>query len=135
MLLKAAPNVLAGLALDRMAERRADTAWLAARLSHPSTRIVLLQKGRVLMQANDHSATLLMLQPEQWSQLGLEPVYQAFLGVGEQGAVFAITIMASQAQRVAAQTGCRFAGLRSTMPLLSTTEAGLAAYARALSLW
>ena len=130
-----ANNVLAGLTLDRMAEYRDDKQWLAGRLNHPSTRIVLLQGGRALIQTEDSNASLVMLRPEQWSQMGLESDYCAFLGVGEPGAVFAISIKDSHARQVVAQTGHRFAGLRSAMSMLSTSEAGLAAYARALNLW
>ena len=87
------------------------------------------------MQADDNSASLVMLRPDQWAQMGLESDYHAFLGVGDEGAVFAISIKDSHARQIVTQTGHRFASLRSTMPMLSTSEAGLAAYARALNLW
>lgn len=130
-----ASNALAGLTLDRMVECRGDKVWLASRLNHPSTRIVLLQRGRALTQAGQNSASLVYLRPEQWSQMGLDSEYCAFLGVGDPGAVFAISVNDSQAQQVVAETGHCFANLRSTMPMLSTDDAALAAYARALNLW
>jgi NAD+ diphosphatase len=128
-------NVLSGLALDRMAENRLDEAWLAGRLNHPSTRIVLLQRGRTLVRDGDPQASLALLRPEEWSSMALKSEYCAFLGVEKQAAVFAISVEEDQARQVTQQTGHRFQGLRSVIPQLSTEEAGLAAYARALNLW
>lgn len=118
-----------------MAEYREDKAWLASRLTDPSTRIVLLQKGRTLIRRDGGSASLVMLQPEQWSQLGLQSDYCVFLGVAEQQAVFAISTQDVQAEQVTARAGHQFASLRSAMSMLSSSEAGLAAYARAMNLW
>ena len=118
-----------------MAEYREDKAWLASRLTDPSTRIVVLQKGRALIRADDSGASLVMLQPEQWDQLGLQSDYCVFLGIADQRAVFAFSTGDVDAAEITARAGHRFASLRSVMSMLTSSEAGLAAYARAMNLW
>jgi NAD+ diphosphatase len=126
-------NHLASLSLDRRAELREDAEWLAARLHHSDSQLLIIQAGRILLVGDDR---LGFLSWPEIQDLGGEPGYVSFLGVAEgERAHFAVSVDESAGQRICEQVGGQFAGLRRIASRLDREQAGLAAYARALDLW
>ena len=129
-------NTFAGLSLilDRMAERRDDTAWLAAQAVAPDVRYLLLDtEGRAFLHA-DRDA-LRWLDAGERRQLGAEaPAW--LLGIADGRPHFLLTL-AEQARAEALETelGARRASLREAGLLLPADEAGLFAYAKGLAHW
>jgi len=70
-------NTFAGAQLDRVSERRTDSAWLEERLADPSSRALLVAQGAVYVDHNGEPPRplLVSLGPAE------EPV---LLGVGAQ---------------------------------------------------
>jgi NAD+ diphosphatase len=126
-------NVFSGLALDRNAEQRDDEAWIAAQLSDPRARFVLLgAEGHALAQ-RDVDALRVILAGER-EQL-LPSATPSYLGADDDGPFFALSAEMRDASRIAAELGGDFIDLRSAGTRLEAFEAGLFAYARALSHW
>jgi NAD+ diphosphatase len=126
-------NVFAGLALDRNAEQRDDMEWIAAQLADPRARFVLLgAEGHALAQ-RDVDALRVIAAEER--TLLLPMATPSYLGADEAGPVFALSAESKDAARVAAELGGDFIDLRSAGVRLKAFEAGLFAYARALSHW
>jgi len=128
-------NPLAGLSLDRRSEFRDNTDWLEKCQNHPTTCVLLVNRGRILVRDDPARTQLALLDPGQWQDLGLGSDFCAFLGMDSTGAVFAHSIPDARVDTVLAGAGYRFAGLRSLLTQLDGNQAGLAAYARALDLW
>ena len=126
-------NVFSGLALDRNAEQRDDEAWIAAQLADPRARFVLLgSEGHALAQ-RDADALRVILAAER--ELLLPSATPSYLGADDTGPFFALSAEMRDASRVAAELGGDFIDLRSAGTRLQAFEAGLFAYARALSHW
>jgi NAD+ diphosphatase len=126
-------NVFAGLALDRNAEQRDDEAWIAQQLADPRARFVLLgAEGHALAQ-RDADALRVILAAER--ELLLPTAAPSYLGADEAGPYFALIAETRDASRIAAELGGDFIDLRSAGTRLEAFEAGLFAYARALSHW
>lgn len=69
--------------LDRVAERRRDEAWIAERWADPGTRVVVVEKGRTLV---DEEPALILLTPDQAPEgerylLGLDEKMTAYFAV------------------------------------------------------
>jgi NAD+ diphosphatase len=116
----AAPNTFAGDALDRAGPWRRDEAWLAARATDPTTRVVVASEAGVLVEGEGPALLAVDDLPD-----GLELV---LLGVGaDERAVFA------------ADPGDAFPGerrgLRDLAPVLSQADGGMVAHAVALLNW
>jgi NAD+ diphosphatase len=107
------PVTFAGGAIDRAADRRADEAWIAAARNDPRTRAVLVGRGGVALAGE--TVRLAALEGDGY-----------FLGLASDGApLFAAT----------APEGDELTGLREAAGLLSHADAGLVAYAAALTHW
>ena len=119
---------LARGAVDRAAERRADTAWLDAAWARPDTRIVVIDDGRALARFTEGGAGLVFVPPEQ-----APPGVRFLLGVDADGvAYFGVPGPLPAADPAA---GARPASLREIGQLLGDRDAGLMTHAVALANW
>lgn len=113
---------LARGALDRVGERRRDEAWLAETWADPGSRVLVIEKGKVLIRPEP---ALVLLPPDQ------APEGERYLlGVDTDGtAYFAVSAPLPVIE------GTEAAGLRTTGALLSDRDAGLLTQAVALQNW
>ena len=126
-------NVFSGLALDRNAEQRDDAEWIAAQLADPRARFLLLgAEGNALAQREIDALRVILAEERAALLPSATPSY---LGADEAGPFFALNAEGRDAARVAAELGGDFIDLRSAGTRLEAFEAGLFAYARALSHW
>jgi len=126
-------NVFAGLALDRNAEQRDDATWIAAQLADPRARFLVLgAEGHALAQ-RDIDALRVIAATER-DEL-LPDASLSYLGADDLGPFFSLNAENKDAARIAAELGGDFIDLRSAGTRLEAFEAGLFAYARALSHW
>ena len=126
-------NVFAGLSLDRNAEQRDDADWIAAQLADPRARFLLLgAEGHALAQ-RDVDALRVIVAAER--AMLLPAATPSYLGADDAGPFFALSAEGKDAARIAAELGGDFIDLRSAGTRLQAFEAGLFAYARALSHW
>jgi len=120
---------MAGEGLDRAAEHRSDSSWVAARLADPASRVLLVQGDRVAAVAGPDGAPRLDLR----AVVAPPPSRAVLLGIDALGvAVFAAD---AQIADTDADDAPSFAHLRDLAALLSPAEAGLAAHAVALLGW
>lgn len=130
------PNTFAGLSrvLDRVAEKRDDSAWIHAQAHSAQARYLLLdaageaflQHGREALRWLDAS------ERERW----LDDLPASLLGLADGRPYFMLVV--DDATRIAAletALDARRANLRATGLLLTADEAGLFAYAKGLSHW
>ncbi|GLY73155.1 NUDIX hydrolase [Actinoallomurus iriomotensis] len=113
---------LARGALDRVAERRRDDAWLARTWADPRSRVMVVERGKTLVRPEP---ALVFLPPEQ------APEGERYLlGVdGDETAYFAVSAP------LPAIEGTEPAGLRAVGARLSDRDAGLLTQAVALQNW
>lgn len=112
-------NTFAGARIDRVGPRRADPAWVAARLADPSSRALVLTGDGVHLDEAGRPVRL---------PLSGAPV---LLGVEADGtALFAV-----EADGAAPSDGARLAGLRDAAAELDPEAAGLVAYALGMLNW
>ena len=127
-------NVFSGLALDRNAEQRDDAAWIAAQLADPRARFLLLGAEGHALAYRDVDALRVIVAEERIALL--PAALPSNLVVDEIGSpFFALNAEGKDAARIAAELGGDFIDLRSAGTRLKAFEAGLFAYARALSHW
>ena len=120
----------AGNPLDRVSERRRDTAWIGELLADPAARLLPLRDLRPLTRGTDKLA--LDWQPvAPWRELIERGATLIFLGLGEGRPYFAID--AGAAEIAAADREPIDA--RSLAPLLAGGEAAILAEARSLIDW
>jgi NAD+ diphosphatase len=114
---------LAEAAVDRVAHRRSDTAWLAAAWADPGTRVLVVENGKVLVK---DGRRLVLVPPAQAPDGD-----RLLLGVDGGTAHFAVSGPLPEV----AEEGIRPAGLREVGLLLDDRDAGLLAHAVALANW
>ncbi len=120
--------------LDRCADRRGDSDWIAAQARHTGARHLVLQPdGKAMVDAG--RATLVWLDASaRHDELG--NCEACFLGVADDGIpYFALAADAAGAARVATAHHAGFLDLRRAGTGLPAFESGLFAYARALTHW
>jgi NAD+ diphosphatase len=126
-------NVFAALSLDRAAERREDAAWLAQQAQAERARFVLIRSdGRALVDAELRGLRTLSAG-ERVKLFG--DADATFLGSAQEAEHFALSADDAVAERIAAELGAQYLDLRSAGLKLPGFDAGLFAYARALSHW
>ena len=81
-------NFYAGLALDRMAERRGDTAWIAELFRHPASRLIPVWRARNLIVHGEVPEAVFLSTAES----GLETAAAMFLGLMDERAYFAVDL-------------------------------------------
>jgi len=135
---------LARSGVDRAAERRTDTAWLAAAWAKPGTRVLVIDDGRALVRFSEEGAELVFVPPREAPQgvrflLGEDPAGVVYFGVlgplpdpaaGEENARTAGSGTGS-----GASPALRPASLREAGQLLGDRDAGLMTHAVALANW
>ncbi|WP_419163817.1 NAD(+) diphosphatase [Candidatus Palauibacter sp.] len=139
------PNPFAGGGLDRAIERRADDAWLIARKSDPSSRVVPVWRScslvretspRVVTEAAEAGYDPVLLRPRQ-AKISEPPGEWIFLGLdrGPDGdrALFAAAVSGSREPALGGVG--TFVDLRRVGALLEQREGSLLAYARAVVTW
>jgi len=130
------PNFYAGLGLDRFAQRRRDTAWIAERLTAPQTRLMPVWRTHsFVVEASAPAAG--WLSPADWQGLDPGDVPVLYLGETDTTAYFALDLSQREEAEVIARFAGRgrFADLRSVGPLLGRQDGALLAYARGLVHW
>lgn len=130
------PNTFAGLSLilDRIAERRDESAWLTEQARSADARYLLLDNaGEAFMQSDrDALRWLDAAEREQW--LGDAPA--TLLGIAGQCPHFMLVLdEPTLADALETALGARRLSLRSAGLQLPADEAGLFAYAKGLSHW
>lgn len=126
-------NTFSYVALDRHSEQRDDAGWIAERQRLPSARFVLLRRdGRALVDAG--ARALRGLQRDEIATLLADAEPAAYLG-SDASDWFLLNTEDDVAERVARETGGDFLDLRSAGLALAESDAGLFAYARALTNW
>ncbi|MGY6630604.1 MAG: NAD(+) diphosphatase [Wenzhouxiangella sp.] len=121
--------------LDRAADRRPDTDWLRRVWRSGQARLVVVWREHHLLSITDNGAVeavrlslsaSLEVPLDQAVFLGIEP---------DQSPLFAVDLSASDQQPPAPSGDARFVELRRYGPLLTTPDAGILAYARAMLNW
>ncbi|GAA1916638.1 NAD(+) diphosphatase [Streptantibioticus ferralitis] len=125
------PLPLARPGIDRAAHHRLDEAWLAAAWSHPSTWVLVVSGGQVLVEDTPDGRTELVLVPS--FDAPVTEKHRYFLGTDEQG----VSYFALQKDALPGRMddAARPAGLREVGGLLSERDAGLMVHAVALENW
>ena len=131
-----APNSFAGLSLvlDRVAERRDDSAWIAEQARFAQARYLLLDAAGEAFLQSDHEALrwLDVSERERW----FDDLPTSLLGIAD-GRPHFLLVLDDPARITAMETalGARRVSLRAAGLLLPAHEAGLFAYAKGLSHW
>ncbi|OOG49653.1 NAD(+) diphosphatase [Rhodanobacter sp. C01] len=130
------PNTFAGLSLvlDRVAERRDDSAWITDQARSGHARYLLLDAAGEAFLQRDHEALrwLDISERERW----LDDLPTSLLGIADERPHFMLVV--DDATRIAAletALDARRASLRAVGLQLPAHEAGLFAYAKGLSHW
>lgn len=129
---QAGPNFFAGPYIDRRAEAREEAGWLEAALSDPAT-LYMVGKG---------TTQLVRLQPEPRIEfltadhpIVREARSHELVLLGWFRGARSVLVQLEPDRSVSVPEGASFEELRPLSPLLRGDEAGLLAYARALSIW
>ena len=121
--------------LDRCEARRDDPDWLAARLGDARTRVVPVWRQRSLVRMTDPVRAVEIAIDDVEVQPAADDLF--FLGVdGEGRACFGLAFPDGDDVPVfTASVDAEFAELRRVGPMLDAHDAGLLAYARAITHW
>jgi len=125
------PLTLTTAGVDRAAHHRLDEAWLAAAWSHPTTRVMVVSGGQVLVVDTPDGGTQLVMTPA--FEAPETETHRYFLGIDPGG----VRYFALQKDTLPGRMDdvARPAGLREVGGLLSPLEAGLMVHAVALENW
>jgi len=127
------PNFYAGLALDRMSERRGDAPWIEQLFRDPATRLIPVWRSRSLVAEGATPEAVFL----STSELAIEPATAIFLGLTETAAYFATDVShieESDLPRLFSARG-KFVDLRAVGAVMDRQHGGLLAYARGLAHW
>ena len=129
------PHIFADNPLDRGDRHRRDSRWLQERAQGPGTRVLVMPELDVPL-TDGPEAALGWLSPRDVRCFGIEgdPV---FLGLMDGVAHFALHVPASSeaAARLRNDPSIRFVDARSAAPIVSGSESGIIAQARAQLDW
>ena len=114
--------------VGRLTERRTDQAWLDAAWADPGTRVLVVSDGQALVRADDESAALVFVPPDQ------APDGTRFL-LGQDDADGTVYFGVSGPLPATAAPEARAAALREVGTLLGDRDAGLLTHAVALANW
>lgn len=126
-------NFYAGLALDRMAERRRDKAWIEELFRDPQSRLVPVWRSRNLIAEGSMPEAVFLSTGEGVVETGSA----LFLGLFEERAYFAADLSHLEEEALPQVTGGRgsFIDLRAVGAIMDRQHGGLLAYARGLAHW
>jgi NAD+ diphosphatase len=117
--------------VDRVTERRSDTAWLKQAWADPRTRVLVIDDGRALVRLPGDASGLrdaeLVLVPPAQAPAGV----QFLLGQDGDGVVY----FGVNAPLPASEEGAKLTSLRTVGALLGDRDAGLMTHAVALANW
>jgi NAD+ diphosphatase len=130
------PNTFAGLSLilDRIAERRDESAWIAEQANSTQARYLLLDAAGEAFMRRDREALRWLDTHERAQWLGDVPT--TLLGITDQRPHFLLVL--DDAQRIGELENAldaRRMNLRSAGLQLAADEAGMFAYAKGLAHW
>ena len=126
------PNFFSGPYIDRRAEAREEPGWLEAALSDPAT-LYLLAKGTTQLVQTKPEPRIEFLTREHPIVREVEP--RQFILLGWFRGTRCVLIEIEPERSVSVPATATFEELRPLSPLLRGDEAGLLAYARALTIW
>lgn len=133
------PNFYAGLTLDRMSERRGDSAWIAELIRKPNSRLIPVWRSRSLIVEGDSpEAVFLDTVSLNKTGAGVAPENGVmFLGLMEETAYFVADVSHLEEDALPAISGGRgrFIDLRAVGAIIDRQHGGLLAYARGLAHW
>jgi NAD+ diphosphatase len=130
------PNTFAGLSLilDRVAERRSESAWIAEQARSAEARYLLLDSAGEAFMRRDHAALRWLDVNEREQLLGELP--SSLLGIADQRPHFMLLLDDStDVSTLENVLDAHRMSLRSAGLQLSADEAGLFAYAKGLAHW
>ena len=129
------PHIFADNPLDRGDRERRDETWLAHKAEDPDTRFLVMPELDVPLTDGEAPA-ISWMSPRDVTWFGIEgdPV---FLGLQDGVAHFAILVPASSgaAARLRNDPSIRFVDARTAAPIVSGSESGIIAQARAQLDW
>ncbi|MDB6041536.1 MAG: hypothetical protein JWM63_87 [Gammaproteobacteria bacterium] len=126
------PNFFSGPYIDRRAEVREDPGWLEAALSDPAT-LYMLGRGTTQLVQTKPEPRIAFVTREHPIVREVDP--RQFVLLGWFRGTRCVLIQLEAERSVDVPPGATFEELRPLSPLLRGDEAGLLAYARALSIW
>lgn len=126
------PNFFSGPYIDRRAEEREDAGWARTALEDSRT-LYLLGRGTTHLVYTQPEPRIAFLEGGERVVAAADPDRLVLLGWFRQRRCVLMEVGAEAA--VALPAGASFEELRPLSPLLAGEEAGLLAYARALSIW
>jgi NTP pyrophosphohydrolases containing a Zn-finger, probably nucleic-acid-binding len=130
---RARENVFAGIAIDRMAERRDDRLWVEETERAPGTRFLVLDtEGQAFVTA-DADAPHWMSPTMRDERFGDVP--STLLGLADGRAWFTLVLDEAHAELFGTLTGARRMSLREAGLLFDAFEAGLFAFAKGVTHW
>ncbi|MEO1657940.1 MAG: NAD(+) diphosphatase [Pseudomonadota bacterium] len=127
------PNAFAVSPIDRANNQRKDEDWLHAQENHPDAQMVVVHRGKILIERGEDSSKILWLTiaaREAISAAGRETV---LLGLWNGRPIYACDASASEESPFADLGG--YAPLRNLAPFLSPEELGIAGQAVWLLDW
>ena len=137
MALDAFTNVFAGNPLDRVSEKRADTAFIAKRLAADDTLALALWNGKPLLEdAREGGVQIAYIPAPMAQELAGGAERLLFLGLWRETAVFAVDLEGSADPADGPLSGLgRFEDLRLVSTRLSQAEAAMLATAKSMFEW
>ena len=126
-------NFYAGLRLNRVTERRRDTAWIEERLRAPGARLLPVWRAMNLVRDEPAPAAVFL---DAASIVRMETL-TVFLGESDGAAYFALDLSAVEEPDLppVVKTSGRFVDLRAVGPVIDRQQGAMLAYARGLMLW
>src|SRR5258708_33861765 len=123
-------NFYAGLALDRMTERRSDSAWIESLFRNPNSRLIPVWRSRSLTREGATPEAVFL----STSDLAVQNDTAMFLGLLGDAAYFATDISHVEEPALPDVVGGRgkFVDLRAVGAVMDRQHGGLLAYARGL---
>ena len=128
-------NQFTAVRLNREAELRDDSQWVAETLRNPSTRLVPLWRSRSLLERNSGGTLAIYLSPSDLADPDrIQP--PTLLGNDGEREYFAVSVTDDQKDSILAKfPKARFADLRRASLDMAAKHAGILAYAKALHYW
>jgi NAD+ diphosphatase len=137
LILATHPNTYSGSPLDRAGPRRDDSAWIADKMTDPTTLWAPVWRARNLMAGvAEGKPEAMFLTTEAAEALRMAGGPWAFLGLRGETAVFAVDVsLADDPVPLLPAGGFTFTDLRAVRGKLGAEDASVLAHARALMHW
>jgi NAD+ diphosphatase len=126
------PNFFAGPYIDRRAEVREEVGWPAAALSDPETLYILARDTAQLVYTGPQPRIAFVTRDHPALR---DPDPHSLVLLGWYKGARCVLVELGDSRLVEPQEGTGFEELRPLSPLLHEDQAGLLAYARALTIW